>query len=232
MDEWNSAAFAKHWDAEAEAINPTRVEQLDVLLAVAQDSYRDGTVIVALGAGSGLVEERLLERMPSASVVAVDGSPAMLALARERLEERVELVEHDLEAIDSLQVPAGGCSVVLAVQALHNVSHEAKRRAFAWMCRALIPGGLALVLDRIIVPHEELYGAYLPVWRRLGYSFEDDLALTYESYERELAAKGDMPATLDDHLKWLEQAGMSAVCLHLHGDRALIAARRPRPRRE
>lgn len=229
MDEWNSAAFAKRWDAEAEEINPTRAEQLDVLLAVAQDGYRVGTAIVDLGAGSGLVEERLLERMPSASVVAVDTSPAMLALARERLGDRVELVKHDLEAIDSLQVPAGGCSVVLGVQALHNVSDEAKRRAFAWMSRALIPGGLALILDRILVGREELYGTYVPVWRRLGHSLEDGLALTHESYERELAAKGDKPATLDDHLKWLEQAGMLAACLHLHGDRALIAAKRAEP---
>jgi trans-aconitate 2-methyltransferase len=58
----------------------------------------DETVLDA-GCGSGRVTERLAERLPAGRVIALDGSPAMLAAARERLARfggRVEYVEADL----------------------------------------------------------------------------------------------------------------------------------------
>lgn len=56
----------------------------------------DETVIDA-GCGSGRVTQALLERLPRGRVIAVDGSPDMLAAARERLgHDRVRYVEADL----------------------------------------------------------------------------------------------------------------------------------------
>jgi trans-aconitate 2-methyltransferase len=59
----------------------------------------DETVLDA-GCGSGRVTEALLERLPRGHVIGVDGSAEMLAAARTRLGERVELVHQDLEALD------------------------------------------------------------------------------------------------------------------------------------
>jgi trans-aconitate 2-methyltransferase len=56
--------------------------------------------VIDVGCGSGRVTERLLERLPSGSVVALDGSPSMLAEAAVRLERfgsRVSFVKADLE---------------------------------------------------------------------------------------------------------------------------------------
>src|SRR3954451_8682043 len=58
----------------------------------------DETVVDA-GCGSGRVTERLLERLPRGTVVAVDASPAMLEEARRRLDrhgDRVAYLEADL----------------------------------------------------------------------------------------------------------------------------------------
>ncbi len=56
----------------------------------------DETVVDA-GCGSGRVTQVLRERVPRGRVIAVDGSPTMLAAARERLgDDRVSYVEADL----------------------------------------------------------------------------------------------------------------------------------------
>ena len=59
----------------------------------------DETVLDA-GCGSGRVTQALLERLPDGHVIGVDGSPEMLAAARRRLGEGVELILADLQSLD------------------------------------------------------------------------------------------------------------------------------------
>jgi hypothetical protein len=50
---------------------------------------------------------------------------------------------------------------------------------------------------------------------------------TFEAHEQSVRTRGDQPATLEEHLQWLREAGFAEVaCLHLHGNRALFAARK------
>jgi trans-aconitate 2-methyltransferase len=42
-------------------------------------------VVLDAGCGTGRVTDRLLERLASGRVIALDGSPAMIEIARERL---------------------------------------------------------------------------------------------------------------------------------------------------
>jgi hypothetical protein len=42
-----------------------------------------------------------------------------------------------------------------------------------------------------------------------------------------VSQRGDRPATLEEQLRWLREAGFAEVaCLHLHTNRALFAARK------
>lgn len=59
----------------------------------------DETVLDA-GCGSGRVTEALRARLPRGHVIGVDGSPEMIAAARERLGPDVELLVQDLTALD------------------------------------------------------------------------------------------------------------------------------------
>jgi trans-aconitate 2-methyltransferase len=53
--------------------------------------------VLDAGCGTGHVTEHLRSRLPTGSVVALDGSPSMIEAARERLgEERVTYLVHDL----------------------------------------------------------------------------------------------------------------------------------------
>jgi len=84
-DEWANKTFAEDWDTDTERGNPTRTEQLDILISIICDSYNDEKHIIDLGFGSGQVEEMIFRRKPTAKVIGIDSSPAMIVLAHKRL---------------------------------------------------------------------------------------------------------------------------------------------------
>ncbi|MBX5442229.1 MAG: class I SAM-dependent methyltransferase, partial [Solirubrobacteraceae bacterium] len=97
----------------------------------------DETVLDA-GCGTGRVTELLLERLPRGRVIAVDGSPAMLEQARERLggDDRVRLRQADLQRLD---LHGQRVDAILSTATFHWIpDHE---RLFARLHATLRPGG-------------------------------------------------------------------------------------------
>lgn len=185
-----------------------------------------------LGSGSGLVAEVILRRIPGAGVVGVGSSPPMIELARRRLQgfgARYVLLEQDLREIYALRPPDGDYRAAISVQTLHNMPHGTKKEAFGRVHDVLPPGGLFLVLDRISVESPSLYGLYKSLWSRQErvYGTRMEVDDTFEEHRRTVGCKGDHPASLEQHLAWLRETGFDAACLHLHGNRALFAARKP-----
>ena len=97
----------------------------------------DETVLDA-GCGSGRVTELLLERLPHGHVIAVDGSPAMIEQARERLgdDDRVRLRLADLQSLD---LHGERVDAILSTATFHWIAdHD---RLFARLHATLRPGG-------------------------------------------------------------------------------------------
>src|SRR5215203_1768518 len=114
MEDWTDPEVARKWDADNTSYNPTRLEQLDMLLRVLEDEYRPGTAVLDVGMGSGQVEEMLFKRVPGVRVVGTDFSEAMLALAKARLEAyatRYEVVRQDLRDVWKAKLPEYDYSV-------------------------------------------------------------------------------------------------------------------------
>jgi trans-aconitate 2-methyltransferase len=61
---------------------------------------RGDEVVLDAGCGSGRVTELLIERLPRGRVIAVDGSESMVAMARERLNDRADVRQLDLAWLD------------------------------------------------------------------------------------------------------------------------------------
>ncbi|MBL8118268.1 MAG: class I SAM-dependent methyltransferase [Anaerolineae bacterium] len=231
--DFKDPATAQAWDADNRSYNPARMEQLDMLITLIAAAYQPGKAILDLGIGTGLVEELLFHRVPEAFVVGVDASPAMLARAQQRLQPyaaQYVAVEHDLTAINSLQLPGHAYAFVFSVQTLHHLTDEQMQTAYRFIYDTLEPGGLFLLLDRIAVEKAGLYDCYQHLWARQDRLHDSHVAVnegaTFSDHQRIVAERGDLPLILERHLQLLTAAGFEAACLNLQTNRALVAGRK------
>jgi trans-aconitate 2-methyltransferase len=123
--DWNATSYER-MSAPLEAMGREVLDRLDL--------NGDERVLDA-GCGTGRVTAALLERLPRGEVVAVDGSPAMVERARERLGDEIELRVADLLELE-LDRPV---DAILSTATFHWIAdHE---RLFARLHALLKPGG-------------------------------------------------------------------------------------------
>ena len=140
-------------------------EDAAVAQAVARGGFETARSVVEIGCGTGRLAARLLGRHlpPGARMTASDPSPAMVALARQRLAawaERAEVVE----AFGVPPVPPGSADRVVATYVLDLLSDADARRVVADAHRALAPGG-RLVLAGLSAGTGPLSRAVAAGWR-------------------------------------------------------------------
>lgn len=229
--DWKNPEHAGRWDATGDRTNPTRPEQIDILLTELEELAGPSGLILDLGYGSGKVEAMIFERMPGARVVGIDSSPAMADLARERLrgyEGRFTPVLGDLAQIADIELPAGPFDAVIAIQSLHHLTPEAMQAVYTDISRRLRPQGVFLLLDRLKLAGAEVFPLLDVVWRRLDRIQASETAPhegeTFAVHQEHLLEQGDRPALLESHLAWLQAAGFDAAVLHVHGNRGVIGA--------
>lgn len=139
------AADHREWDASAyDTLNaPMNARGND---AVARLELRGDEVVLDAGCGTGQVTATLLERLPRGRVVALDGSTAMLAAARERFggDPRVSFVHADLGAPLVPAVARASLDAIVSTSTFHWVrDHDA---LFRHLAAVLKPDG-QLVVD-------------------------------------------------------------------------------------
>src|SRR5687768_14846475 len=124
----------RDWDAATYERLSAPIEAMgrDVLARLELDG--DETVLDA-GCGTGRVTAALAERLPRGRVIAVDGSPAMVAEARRRLPDSVDVREADLL---ELELPEPVDAIVSTATFHWILDHDA---LFARLRAALVPGG-------------------------------------------------------------------------------------------
>jgi trans-aconitate 2-methyltransferase len=128
--------LAREWDAAGYEELSSPQTRWGAAVLERLDLRGDETALDA-GCGTGRVTELLLEKLPEGSVLAVDGSEAMVEAARRRFagEPRVRVERQDLL---SLEV-AEPVNLVFSTATFHWIKdHE---RLFASLAKALKPGG-------------------------------------------------------------------------------------------
>lgn len=149
--------------------------------------------ILELGTGTGETALRVLARLPAASLIGVDVSPAMLGRAREVLPREVDLRVGRFEE----DLPAGPFDLVFSALAVHHLDAEGKRDLFRRVARELAPGGRFVLAD-VVVPAD-------PAAARV-----------------ELEEGFDRPDRIGDQLGWLAEAGLDASTFWERGDLAVL----------
>ncbi len=112
------------------------------LKVLSRMALRGDETILDAGCGTGRLTEKLLEKLPKGRVIAFDGSPSMLKVAREylgpRFGDRVTFLEGNLENL-SLDKIADG---IFSTATFHWVKDHS--RLFNSLLAALRPGGFLL----------------------------------------------------------------------------------------
>ncbi|HEX6687826.1 MAG TPA: methyltransferase domain-containing protein [Solirubrobacterales bacterium] len=124
----------REWDAETyDAVSDPQFEWGTEVLG-RLELQGDESAIDA-GCGSGKVSEKLLDRLPGGTLLAVDGSEAMIAKAKERLGERATYLVADLSELQ-VEEPV---DLVFSTATFHWISdHD---RLFERLRAVLKPGG-------------------------------------------------------------------------------------------
>ncbi len=232
MEQWNDPTFARQW-AEQNIDNPARSRIVGLLVKIMTDFLAATSIpnrILDVGCGHGIIAAHILEELPEATLVGVDGSPPMLEMARERLSslgQRAALYKADFETMTSADLPGGPFGIAFSTQAIHNCSDEGKQRTLASCHSVMAPGGLFLLYDRIKLVTPALFPVYRSIWDTTGVEFggqqtEGDSFLEHETTR---LTRGDRPGSLEQNVLWLREAGFREVAVvQVVGVRALIAA--------
>jgi tRNA (cmo5U34)-methyltransferase len=232
MEQWNDEDFARSW-AKNNTTNPARERILNLLISIIGDYLNATDVprrILDVGCGHGVIAERSLQAFPDVTLVGLDGSPPMLAMARERLTAfatRVALIHADFETMASEQLTGGPFGIAFASQAIHNSSDEGKRRTLASVRSVMASNGLFLLYDRIKLVTPALFPVYQTVWDTseniLGNQAGE--GRTFAEHTASVQDRGDQPGSLEQNMLWLREAGFGEVAaVEVIGIRALIAA--------
>jgi len=130
-----AAATSRDWDAATYDRVSTPQQRWAEAVVARLPLHGDETVLDA-GCGTGRVTAMLLDRLPGGRIIAVDGSAAMVAEARARLDpDRVEVRHSDLLGL-RLAAPV---DAVFSNAVFHWIADHA--RLFATLAAALVPGG-------------------------------------------------------------------------------------------
>ena len=105
MSEVDWVVWLRRWDAQQERYVPEREARFSVTFDVLNELLPESFVALDLACGPGSISQRLLDRFPAATAIAVDIDPVLLAIGRGALgtvDARLRWVQADLES------PVGG----------------------------------------------------------------------------------------------------------------------------
>jgi len=161
-------AWISRWDDQQTGYLPDREERFTALIdVVAAAAGRPDPLVIDLGCGPGSLSTRLLDRIPAATVVAVDADPVLLALGQAASAGRPGLRFADRD----LRVPgwAGALGLdrpadaAVSTTALHWLAEPELTALYAELATVLRPGGVLLNGDHLFEDE-----ATAPTLARLG----------------------------------------------------------------
>lgn len=222
--DWQSQEYVDQWVAADAAHADERRPLLRRIANLIPFSHDTEIRVLDIGAGHGALAREVLELFPKAVVVCHDHSEPMLAHARRLLaedDERVSFVRSDLLDPDWARELTEPFDAVVSSGSIHHVSDPGRIRA---IYREIYPlvwmRGAFLNLDTVAPAGPATAQAY-----QRDRALEGGERLGAVRGQRARAAKDAEPATLENQLRWLREAGFKeADCLWKDGPNVVLAA--------
>lgn len=152
------ARWLARWDAQQQRHIPDREERFTAIVDALTAFTGPEPKVLDLGCGPGSLSSRVLDRLPGATVVAVDADPVLLAIGRGALagNKRLCFVDADLrgEWVGSLPFP-GPFDAAVSTTALHWLGLEQLLGLYGTLAGVLRPGGILLDGDRLDFDHDQ-----------------------------------------------------------------------------
>ena len=114
---------------------------------VREAGIRPGERVLDVGCGTGTLAILLKREQPEATVVGVDGDPAILEIARRKALASGTDVQWDRGFAQDLPYPDESFDVAVSSLVLHHLSHEDKVRALLEVHRVLRPRSLFALVE-------------------------------------------------------------------------------------
>jgi SAM-dependent methyltransferase len=244
----HARTWIDRWDRQQEGYVPDREGRFTAIIdAVVAVADRPDPLILDLGCGPGSLSVRLLDRLPGATVIAIDADPLLLELGR--------TAHADLPglrfATADLREPgwAGGlgldrpAAAAVSSTALHWITRAVLPTVYGEVASVLRPGGLMLNADHMRVAdgtlrnleravyerqRERVRGVGLPEdWESWWEAVGDDPTLADLWRAPVSDHNGEESDTLAAHVEGMRAAGFQEIgtLWQFGGDRVLCGVR-------
>ncbi len=212
------------FDAQAvmyDAYQRSCIPKYEEMLAVAADCLQDcladadAPVILDLGCGTGAMTLALMDALPSARFVCLDGSHEMLSAARRKLpEDRCAFYHADLALSDCFSgLAPASFDAVVSIVVLEHLPFDAYKRVLASALSLLKPGGTLTTVEGYAgAVNQRLYFREMARWEANAVNagsvteeqLRDNAALSKEKENHYFAE-------MDEKKAWWREAGFVDV---------------------
>ena len=220
-------AHADHYDALRRRLVPRFDDFYGAAVGALSLASRPVERVLDVGAGTGILSEHVAAAQPGVELVLLDGAPAMLEHARARLGASVEMHVGDFREA----LPDGPFDAVVSSLAIHHVDDDAKRGAVRPGRGCAGRGGRVRQRRARGRPVAALHGVEP---RMAGGRVRGARRDEHEWHGAVERMRVDLPATVEDQLAWLRDAGFAdADCVWKdHGFAVLVGLGLGRSERE
>ena len=208
------------YDADMALMHPNRSRMVEIALEVVPFDTEAAFTVLDLGAGTGFFTQAVLRRFPNCRVIAVDGAPSMIELAKARLgaeASRVEFRVGDFRELARL-VPNEHGEFVFSSYALHHLTPEEKIGVVRAAVSFLQPGGWFLNADLVTAGHEQTEARIQDIriqailQRASGRDERFPDAISIRAFLDDLEARDhDKPLPVIEELRILRQGGIESA---------------------
>jgi len=193
----------KEYESLMSKLVPQYKKQQEIIDELLPEGSEKQLRVLDLGCGNGTLSELILKKFPNAYVVGFDLNPQMLDAYNEKLSEfagRYELIVGDFR-FDSI---GKNYDLVLAGLSLQHLTWGERKDFYKLVFSALNPNG-SFILDDIIIDEDwDTRKDHYKNWMEFIASNGEDPDFWLNKHLTK-----DYPVTLEDHFKWLEEAGFS-----------------------